>query len=407
MNRIKFKCTCFAILLSVPSIAVAQSLGAAADFAIVAGDAITAAVGATPSQIIGDVGLSPGSSITGFPPALGAVVVPPYTLHPPNDTASVNAQAAVGALFTSLSTVGGTATAIPDQLAGQNLGPGTYSLGAANLASGGVLRLTGNGTYIFRVSSSLTTISTSNILLVGAQACNVWWQVGSSATIGGTTFAGNIVAATGTNSLGPNARLDGRMLGRIPAAVTLAGSNTINAAFCAAIPPPGPVGVTKAFAPAANGPGGISTLTITLTNANAGAATLTAALVDTLPAGVVISPSPNASTTCAGGVVTAVAGGGSVTLSAGSIIPGGSPAGSCVIIVNVTAAALGTYTNTIPIGALQTSNGNSTVPAIAILTIAAIPPVPTLSEWMTILLAGMLCLTAIIALRRRQQAVRS
>ena len=406
MTRI-LRIACSAFVLCWPSIAVAQTLGAAQDFAIVGGSAVTAAVGATPSQIIGDVGVSPGSSITGFPPALGAVVVPPYQLHPPNDGPSIAAQAAVTALFTDLATTGGAATTIPDQLAGQNLGPGTYSLGAANLASGGILRLTGNGIYIFRVSSSLTTISTSNILLIGAQACNVWWRVGSSATIGGTTFAGNVVAATGTNSMGPNARLDGRMLTRAAGAVTLAGANTINAAFCAALPPAGPVGVTKAISPAANGPGGISTLTITLTNANAGAATLTAALVDTLPAGVVISPSPNASTTCAGGTVTAVAGAGSVTLSAGSIIPGGSPAGSCEIIVNVTAAAVGTYTNTIPIGGLQTTNGNNTVPAIAILTITAIPPVPTLSEWMTILLAAMLCLTAIVALRKRQMPIRT
>lgn len=405
MSRIFLKIAGFAFVLTCPSIAIAQSLGAAQDFAIVAGSAVTAAVGAAPSQIIGDVGVSPGSSITGFPPALGAVVVPPYQLHPPNDAASVAAQAASVALFTALGTTGGAATTIPDQLAGQNLGPGTYSLGAANLASGGILRLTGNGTYIFRVSSSLTTISTSNILLIGAQACNVWWRVGTSATIGGTTFAGNIVAGSGSVGLGPNARLDGRAMA--PAAVTLDGANTVNAAFCAALPPAGGVGVTKEFSPAANGPGGISTLTITLTNANAGAATLTAALVDTLPAGVVISSSPNASTTCAGGVVTAAAGGGSVTLSAGAVIPGGAPAGSCVIIVNVTAAAIGTYTNTIPIGGLQTTNGNNTVPGIAILTITAIPPVPTLSEWMTIVLAGMLCLTAIIALRRRQQVVRT
>jgi hypothetical protein len=400
MTRIYWRLACFAALFCYPTLAAAQSLGAAQDFAIVAGAQITAAVGAVPSQIVGDVGLSPGTSITGFPPALGAVVVPPYVLHVPNDGPSVSAQAAVTALFTSLSTAGGAATPIPDQLAGQNLGPGTYSLGAANLASGGILRLTGDGTYIFRVASSLTTISTSNILLIGAQACNVWWQVGSSATIGGTTFAGNVVALTGVNSLGPNASLEGRMLTTTPGEVTLAGSNTINAAFCAVVPPAGPVGVTKAFSPAANGPGGVSTLTITLTNSNATAATLTAALVDTLPAGVVIASTPGASTTCAGGVVTATAGAGSVTLSAGSTIPGGAP-GTCAVTVNVTAAALGSYTNTIGIGALQTSNGNNTVPGVAILTIISIPPVPTLSEWAMIGLAGMLFLAGVFALRRR------
>lgn len=390
----------FAALLCSPSLALCQSLGAAQNFGILGGSAVTAAVGSVPSQIAGDVGVSPGSSITGFPPALGAVVIPPFVLHTPNDGPSIGAQAAVTALFTSLSTTGGAATPIPDQLAGQNLGPGTYSLGAANLASGGVLTLTGNGTYIFRVSSSLTTISTSNVLLIGAQSCNIWWQVGSSATLGGTTFAGNVIGFTGTNSMGPNARLEGRLLTTTPGAVTLAGNNTVNAAFCAIVPPPGAVGATKAFSPNVNGPGGVSTLTITLTNSNATAATLTAALVDSLPAGVVIAASPSVSTTC-GGVVTATAGGSSVTLSGGAI-PAGAP-GTCTVIANVTSATAGAYTNTIAVNALQTSNGNNTVPAIGLLTIvAAIPPVPTLPEWAMIALAALLCLAGFFAIRRRR-----
>jgi hypothetical protein len=217
-----------AALLCFPAIARSQTLGAALNFGIVGGSAVTAAVGSSPSRIIGDVGVSPGSSITGFPPALGGIVIPPFVLHPANDGPSIAAQAAVTALFITLSTDGGVATTIPDALAGQNLLPGVYSLGAANLASGGLLTLTGSGTYIFRVSSSLTTISTSNISLIGAQACNVWWQVGSSATIGGATFAGNVVGLTGTNSMGPNSTLLGRMLTTTPGAVTLAGNNTID-----------------------------------------------------------------------------------------------------------------------------------------------------------------------------------
>lgn len=397
----------FTALLCSPSLSFCQSLGAAQNFAILGGSAVTAAVGGAPSQIVGDVGVSPGLSITGFPPALGGIVVPPFVLHntPPNDAASIAAQAAVTALFTDLTTRGGSATTIPDQLAGQDYGPGVYSLGAANLASGGLLRLTdptGNGTFIFRVSSSLTTISTSNILLIGAQACNIWWQVGSSATLGGTTFAGNVIGFTGVNSMGPNATLEGRLLTTTPGSVTLAGDNTVNAAFCAAVPPPGAVGATKAFSPNANGPGGVSTLTITLTNANAGAATLTAALVDSLPAGVVIAPTPSASTTCGGGLVTATAGGSSVTLAAGATIPGGSP-GSCRVITNVTSATAGTYTNTIPVGALQTSLGNNVAPAVAVLAItAAVPPVPTLPEWAMIVLAALLCLGGFLAIRRRR-----
>jgi hypothetical protein len=392
-----------AALLCAPSLASGQSLGAAQNFAVVGGSQVTAAVGSFPSQIAGDVGVSPGVAITGFPPALGGAVVLPFILHTPNDGPSVAAQAAVTTLFTSLSTAGGVATPIPAQLAGQVLLPGVYSLGAANLASGGLLTLSGNGTYIFRVSSSLTTISTSNILLTnGAQACNVWWQVGSSATLGGTTFAGNVVALTGANSMGPDAILEGRLLTTTPGGVTLAGNNTINAAFCAALPPPGPVGVTKTFTPAANGPGGVSTLTMTLTNANASAATLTASLLDTLPPGVVVAANPSASTTCGGGVVTATAGGNSIRLSTGSTIPGGAP-GSCTVLVNVTSATAGTYTNVIGANYLWTTNGNNVAPAYATLVITpVVPPVPTLSEWAMIMLAVLLSLAGFAAIRRKQ-----
>jgi hypothetical protein len=395
----------FAVLMVSPALALCQSLGAAQNFGIVGGSAVTAAVGSSPSQIAGDVGdVGAPGSITGFPPALGGVVIPPFVLHVPNDGPSIAASGAVSALFTDLSTRGGPATLIPDQLAGQNLGPGTYSLGAANLASGGLLTLTGNGTYIFRVASSLVTISTSNIALIGAQACNIWWQVGSSATIGGTTFAGNVVGFTGTNSMGPNARLEGRMLTTVPGQVTLAGNNTLNAAFCAVVPPPGPVGVAKAFSPNVNAPGGISALTITLTNANAAPATLTAALVDSLPAGVVIANGIG-STTCGGSALVNVTPGTTFTgLSAGSIIPGGAP-GSCTMTVNVTAASAGAYTNTIPVGALQTSNGNNIVPGIALLTIVAgIPPVPTLAGWAMIALALLLGVGGFVALRQRRAA---
>jgi hypothetical protein len=227
----------FVAVLACPSLALCQTLGAAQQFGILGGSAVTAAVGSTPSLIAGDVGVSPGTSITGFPPALGAVVVPPFILHTPNDGASIAAQAAVTALFTSLSAVGGAATPIPAQLSGQNLGPGTYSLGAADLASGGVFTLTGAGTYIFRVTSTLTANVTSSMSLIGADPCNVWWQVGSSATLNGTIFYGNVIGLTGTNSLGPNARLDGRLLTTTPGAVTLAGANVVNAAFCGVAAP--------------------------------------------------------------------------------------------------------------------------------------------------------------------------
>jgi hypothetical protein len=250
------------------------------------------------------------------------------------------------------------------------------------------------------VASEHTAIYTSNVVLVGAQACNVWWQVGSSATLGGATFAGNVIAAAGS-SLGPNATLQGRLLTTIAGGVTLAGNNTVNAAFCAVAPPPGTVGLNKVFSPRVIGPTGVSTLTITLLNPNATAATLTAALVDTLPAGVTVAATPNSSTTCGGGVVTATPGGSSVTLSAGSTIPAGV-LGSCTVSVNVTSSTLGTHTNTLGVNALQTSNGSNTTPATALLTVAS--AVPTLSEWAMIGLAALLFMSGFFALRRRRMA---
>jgi hypothetical protein len=73
------------------------------------------------------------------------------------------------------------------------------------------------------------------------------------------------------------------------------------------------------------------------------------------------------------------------------------------VIANVTAAAPGTYTNTIPVGGLQATSGNNPIAATADLVInAAIPPVPTLAEWAMIGLAVLLCLGAFLAIRRRR-----
>jgi hypothetical protein len=138
--------------------------------------------------------------------------------------------------------------------------------------------------------------------------------------------------------------------------------------------------LSKAFSPSTINPGGTSTLTVSLFNSNPTVATLTSALVDTLPTGVVVAPVPNATTTCGGGVTAvAVAGGNTVSLPVGRTI---QATGSCTVSVSVTAAVAGSYVNTLPIGALQTSNGNNPAPAIATLTVVAIvPPVsPALAK---------------------------
>src|SRR6185503_5479868 len=134
----------------------------------------------------------------------------------------------------------------------------------------------------------------------------------------------------------------------------------------------------KAFSPATINAGGISTLTLTVSNPDLAVATLTAPLIDTLPSGAVIAATPNVSTTCGGvGAPVAVAGSPTVTLPAGRSIPAN---GSCTLTVDVTAAAGGSYINTLAAGALVTSNGNNAAPAVATLTVVALVPPPALGK---------------------------
>ena len=134
---------------------------------------------------------------------------------------------------------------------------------------------------------------------------------------------------------------------------------------------PAAVSVSKTFSPTTIAPNGTSTLTITVANTAAGSASLTGlALTDTLPSGVTIAATPNASTTCGVGTVAATAGGSSVALSGGSVAAGAS----CIIAVSVTATNAGTYTNTIPASSITTTQGaTNATPASAALVVA--PPV--------------------------------
>lgn len=130
-----------------------------------------------------------------------------------------------------------------------------------------------------------------------------------------------------------------------------------------------PPTLSKTFTPSSIPVGGTSTLTLTLTNPNPSAATLSAALVDNLPAGVVVASPAGTSTTCQGGSVSATPGGNTVTLAAGAQIPAG---GSCTVSVNVTASAPGSYTNTLAAGALQTNHGSNQSPASAVLNVTGV-----------------------------------
>src|SRR4029077_11703584 len=203
----------------------------------------------------------------------------------------------------------------------------------------------------------------SVVLMNGANPCNVFWQVGSSATLGSTTnFVGNIFALTSITLI-TGATVDGRLLAR-NGTVTL-DTNSVSITACGAAGTPIQPTVNKAFSPVTINAGAASTLTITLNNANTTAASLSAPFIDTLPSGLLVSGS--GSTTC-GGTLTAIAGSSTVTLT-GSSIPVN---GSCTLTVDVAAASGGSYITSLAVGALVTSNGASAAPAVATLTVSAL-----------------------------------
>ncbi|NJK34669.1 MAG: hypothetical protein HC919_06770 [Oscillatoriales cyanobacterium SM2_2_1] len=127
--------------------------------------------------------------------------------------------------------------------------------------------------------------------------------------------------------------------------------------------------VAKSFNPTLINPGGVATLTIQLGNTDTTPATLTVNLVDTLPSGLAIADPNTLSGTCTLASVSALPGGTNITYAAGAQIP----VGGCTIVVNVTGASGGTFTNTIPANGLQTTLGNNLTPATATLSIGGPP----------------------------------
>jgi hypothetical protein len=134
--------------------------------------------------------VSPGTSITGFPPG----TVSQGTLHRA-DSAAAQAEVDATAAFVNAAGQTSTQNLTGQNLGGMTLGPGVYTFNSSAQLTG-TLTLTGAGFHIFQIMSTLTTASASIVAAInGADAANIFWEVGSSATLGtGSTFIGTILA---------------------------------------------------------------------------------------------------------------------------------------------------------------------------------------------------------------------
>ena len=389
-------------LCSLPVFAQTVPLGTASSYGVLAASAITSTGF---SVIAGDLGITPGnaSSVTGFsfstPPGPAMVIGATHFADAQAVTAKSDAQTAYNTLADP--TQRPCTSTISADLGGSTLVPGVYC-STSSMGLTGTVTLDAqnnpNAVFIFKVGTALTTASASEVRIInGGSSCNIFWQIGSSATMGtGSSFLGNVLASSSI-TMTSGTRSTGRLIA-LNGAVTLDGSGVTVCSLS-----PGNLLLNKAFSPSNINPGGTSLLNVTLINPNPTVATLTAPLIDTLPLGVVIANPANASTTCGGtGVASAVAGTNSVNLSSGATILDN---GFCTLRVSVTAASAGTYVNVLSAGALATTNGSNPAPAQATLTVGLVSPaiatVPTLSAGAILMSMLMLLGIGLIVQRRR------
>ena len=220
------------------------ALGTAGSFGVLAGSTVTN-TGAT--VVGGNLGLSPGSSVTGFPPGsvTGSIFIGAGSL----------AGTAQNDLTTAYVDAAGRACPVLNlsgDIGGQTLLPGVYCNSSTSLGITGTLTLNGNGNpnavFIFKIGTTLTTAAgNSHVNLInGATASNVFWQVGSSATLGTNTAFNGIVLAQDSITLTTGAVFNGRALART-GAVTLDGNLMTNPDTSA---PPGGGSAPPASVPA-------------------------------------------------------------------------------------------------------------------------------------------------------------
>lgn len=200
-------------------------LNSAANFLVLAGSTVT---NTGPTILTGgDLGLSPGSAVTGFPPG---TLTSPAVMHV-TDPIAAQAEVDLTAAYNYAAGVQGAAV-LPGDMSGLTFAPGVYKSSSTVELSVGNVTLdaqgNANAVFIFQIGSTLTTLGSTQVILAGgAQAKNIFWQVGSSATLGtNSVFKGTILSLQSI-TLDTGASLQGRALAR-NGAVTLE-SNTITA----------------------------------------------------------------------------------------------------------------------------------------------------------------------------------
>jgi hypothetical protein len=181
------------------------NIGTANNFAVLGSSTVTN-TGMT--LITGNLGVSPGTAITGFPP--GIVIGTTYASGPVAAKAHADAATAYTTLSNAKCTTNEPAVA---NLGGQTLKPGVYCF-PSSAAITGKLTLSGSGVYIFKIGSTLTTAASNSqvVLANSATANNVFWAVGSSATLGiNSAFKGTVIAYSSITAT-TGATVDGRLI---------------------------------------------------------------------------------------------------------------------------------------------------------------------------------------------------
>jgi len=412
----------FVFALLVPRVAgaaTAPSLGTAQSFALLGGSAVT---NTGPSTITGDLGVSPGNAISGFPPGR----VAGGTIHAA-DGVALQAQSDVTRAYNALAGQACDTVLTGQDLGGLTLTPGVYCYAAAAQLTG-TLTLDAQGNpsavFIFQIGSTLTTASNAKVQVInGGSPCNIYWKVGSSATLGtATTFVGNILALTSI-TLTTGADISGRALAR-NGAVTL-DTNTVSFAACTTVPATPTPTATATATPLPTATPVPPTMTPTLTAT--GIPALPTPTVTTSPPGVPATSVPATATATATPAKTATPQPAPADRDNGPAATA-TPAALATATTLVTPTAVATMPGTMPTASTTvtttTPTASTTVTATTTLpaptpTAPIIPrlpdsgggggqqPQPTVPTLSLVLLAAALTLGGLLLRRRAASATRA